>query len=139
STFTSSFLVIRNNFKYLPWVILILILPQVVKNNIVHLRQGLALSFFLIGWYSSNKKTKNIFFLISPLIHSSFFFFILILCISDILKKNNLSNGIRTIVVVIFSLILSVSVPIISIVLKARQAESYNYIGTPGSGIAFLF
>lgn len=139
STFITSFLILKNNFRYFPLVILIILLPQVIKNNIVHLRQGLALSFFLIGWYASSERVKLLFLLLSPFIHSSFFFVITVFFITKTLENYKLSSGIKSIAIISFSFILSALIPFISTALNARQAESYNYIGTTGSGIAFFF
>ena len=87
SSFTVSFLLLRNNLRYFWILLIILAFPNVIKNFIIHIRQGLAIAFFLIGWFSSSKSTKYFFFILSPFVHTSFFIVVSIYLITETLKK----------------------------------------------------
>ena len=67
-SFTTSYLVLRYNYRYFLILLFFLLIPQVLKNYVIHIRQGLALSFFLIGYLSINKNNfrSSFFILLSP-------------------------------------------------------------------------
>ena len=139
ASFISTSLVLKNNQKYWYLVFLILLLPQVIKNDIVHLRQGLALAIFLIGWYSRNRRTKLLFIGLAPFIHTSFFFIDFILLVTFILKYLRYSKGIRAIVIVLLGIVLNFSLIFITSLLGARQADQYSQVDMSVSGLAFIF
>lgn len=139
SSFIASFLVIKNNSKYFFLVVAILILPQVIKNDIVHLRQGLAVAVFLIGWYSSNKKVKLVFIGASAFVHASFFFVDFILFVTWFLRYLRLSTGLRAVVVAAMGFVLSAGLIFITAKLGARQAVEYSDVSASVSGLAFIF
>src|SRR5690606_32916790 len=56
------------------WSVAFLLAPQAVKNHIVHLRECVAFSRFLIAWHSANGSWRWVLLLAVPLIHTSFFF-----------------------------------------------------------------
>ncbi|WP_413282524.1 EpsG family protein [Vibrio sp. MA40-2] len=63
------------NKELILYLFLVVIFPLVIKNNIVHLRQGVAICFFCIGWFFfENAKARVLFYLLATLIHSSFWF-----------------------------------------------------------------
>jgi hypothetical protein len=50
-----------------------LLFPGIVKNFFIHVRQGLAIAVFMIGFFSSIRYIRYLMLGIAPLIHSSFF------------------------------------------------------------------
>lgn len=50
--FTTSFFVLRSNPRNCIFLLAFLLAPQIIKNNITHLRQGVAISVFLLGWFT---------------------------------------------------------------------------------------
>ncbi len=46
SAFLTAWLVLSNNTKYIFPLLILLFLPNVIKNYLIHLRQGLAISIF---------------------------------------------------------------------------------------------
>ena len=62
SAFIVSYLLLVNNPKNFFWLLLLLIFPQVMKNFVIHLRQGLAIAVFMLGWFSSGNKKRFFFY-----------------------------------------------------------------------------
>lgn len=139
ASFVTAYLALKNNYKYWYLVFLILLLPQVIKNDIVHLRQGLALAVFLIGWYSESRRVKFLFIGAAPFIHASFFFIDFILIATLVLQYLRYSNGIRVIIITLLGVALSFSLIFVTSMLGARQADEYFGVVTSASGLAFVF
>jgi hypothetical protein len=139
ASFVSCILILKSNSKHLLILFIILLFPNVLIKYIIHLRQGLAVSFFLLGWFSSKKNTRLILYFISPLIHSSFFIVLVLYILSKIVQNIKISNELSFILVVIFGLITSFMISNVSIFLGARQGEEYNFNIIQVSGIGFLF
>lgn len=139
ASFVTAYLALKNNYKYWYLVFLILLMPQVIKNDIVHLRQGLAVAVFLIGWYSSNKKVKLVFIGASAFVHASFFFVDFILFVTWFLRYLRLSTGLRAVVVAAMGFVLSAGLIFITAKLGARQAVGYSDVSASVSGLAFIF
>ncbi len=139
ASFVSCFLILKSNSKHLLILFVFLVFPNVLIKYIIHLRQGLAVSFFLLGWFSSKKHTRLILFFTSSLIHSSFFFVLLLYLLTKIFQKIKISNELSFILVVIFGLVTSLLISSVSNFLGARQGAEYNFNATQVSGFGFLF
>lgn len=140
STFSVFFLVLSNvPKKYLFLAVLILLLPQVLKNHIVHLRQGLALSIFLWGWFSSNRNYKLLFFVLAALTHSSFLIVVSFLFLINIVQKVKLLSSFKYVIYTMLGLGIGLFGLAIASALNARQAEGYEEFETSSSGLAFVF
>ena len=90
SAFTVSLIAINNSNKSIIIILLFLLFPQIIKNHIIHLRQGLAVAVFLIGWYSPWFILRWAFILAAPFIHSSFFFIIFLIGLVKLTSKLNI-------------------------------------------------
>jgi hypothetical protein len=139
SAFVVSYLLLRNNPKNFFWLILVLIFPQIMKNFVIHLRQGLAIAVFMLGWYSSGKKKRLFFIALSPFIHSSFFIIIAILIGGWLLKKLKMAADIKLLLYFVVSLSLALLVTQLSALVGARQAETTAVMAEATSGVGFLF
>lgn len=139
SSFFSAFLLLKNNRKYIWFVILLLLLPTIMKNYVIHLRQGLAVTFFIIGFYSNRRLYKNIFLGCTPLIHSSFFIVLILFLLLSYLKNKQISLMIQIIFVVIFSLLIAFGSLSFASLLGARQGGDYQDLQIIKSGVAFVF
>lgn len=64
-----------------------LLMPQILKNHVVHLRQGFGVAVFLLGWFAQSPQWRWGLWFLTPLIHSSFFFVLLMLCISRVCQR----------------------------------------------------
>lgn len=139
SSFIASYLLIKKSDVNIFLILLILLAPQVMKNYVIHLRQGLAVSFFLIGYFSSNKLIKSLFWLLSPLVHSSFSFVFCIMLMSKLFKKIKVNVLLKLILLAFCFLFIASLVEPVSVLLGARQANEYDFVGADSSGLAFLF
>lgn len=138
SATTISWVLLVNNPKNVFWIFLFLLFPQVLKNNLIHLRQGLAISIFFIGWFSKNRTQKGVFLLLSPFIHSSFFFILIFLFLTWIFLKVRLANNIRVILYFIVTIIFALSLESLTMFLGARQSEKFLSQSITGSGFGFI-
>ena len=140
-SFTTSYLVLRYNYRYFLLLLFFLLIPQVLKNYVIHLRQGLAMSFFLIGYLSTSKnKFKNSFFiLLSPLIHSSFFVLVFLIYLNKFLEKFRFDVTLKILVIALFGIISSFIMETVGQLSGARQAAQYEFTSADISGLAFLF
>lgn len=141
SSFLTSFLVLRSYPKQAFFLIIFILTPQVLKNNIIHLRQGLGIALFLLGWWSRYLPVRILFIGLAPLVHASFFFinalFILNIAFSTF--------GVSTIWRVVYTLGVAVVLGAMGIWLAselgARQGSNAEYsgMGGGGTGLAVMF
>jgi len=139
SSFFVSWHILRNNKEYFFWIVFFLFMPQVIKNHIVHLRQGVAISFFLAGWYGSGQIRKWFFIGSTPFIHASFAFVLALLCVSACLKQLPLAADIRNLILLCYAVLISLSLSWLGRLLGARQASEYVFSATHVSGLGFIF
>ena len=141
STFTTFYLVLKNtNRKYFYMVMLFLLLPLVLKNNLIHLRQGFGVAIFLIGWFSASNKVKYFFYVCAALIHSSFIIISLGLLGVGFLMHLKLSHGIRSILYVLVGVIVGVMGLYLAQFIGARQGAEYsNGASQSASGLGFIY
>ncbi|MEQ7871367.1 hypothetical protein V6R97_12020 [Chromohalobacter salexigens] len=141
SSFIISFLVLRSYPKYAFFLILFILMPQVLKNNIIHLRQGVGISLFFLGWWCRYLPLRIFFIALAPLVHASFFFINALFLLNIAFSTFSISTVWR----VIYTLGVGVMFGALGIwladALGARQGESAEYsgMGAGGSGLAFLF
>lgn len=139
SSFISALLLLKNNRKYIWFIIFLLLLPTVMKNYVIHLRQGLAITFFIIGFYSNRRLYKSIFLGITPLIHSSFFIVLILFLLISYFKKKQISLVVQISCIVVFSLLIAVESLSFASILGARQGDDYQDLKIIKSGVAFIF
>ena len=126
--------------KYNFWILFFfLFLPQIVKNHIIHLRQGLGLSFYLLGLISTNKFGRILKYA-SMFIHTSFAFLILFEFLEKIFKKININAGMRMLYSSILLTIFVFIVPSLALFFGDRRALQYDFtVAQDASGLGFLF
>jgi hypothetical protein len=73
-----SYSMLRIDSRYVILLLAFLLLPQVLKNHVVHLRQGFGVAVFLLGWFAHSSRWRYGLWLLTPFIHSSFFFVLFI-------------------------------------------------------------
>lgn len=137
SAFLTCFYVLRFKAKYFFVLLFFLLLPQVLKNNIIHLRQGLAISFFLIGYFSSRSGLRWAFIGLSSLIHASFLFLVLLFFINQLFTIYRYSIGLRVLFISLLSITVGGGGMWIARVLGARQGEGGQSVDV--SGLGFMF
>lgn len=141
--FTSSaitaYLVLRHEAKYFLFLILILFLPQVLKNNIIHLRQGLAIAVFLFGWFSARQNFRYVFFAFACLIHASFFIIVFLMLLNHFLIRFRLGFELRAAVIFFGGIFVGFLGLWLAGFLGARQANEYADGAADVSGLGFVF
>ncbi|MBL8252238.1 MAG: hypothetical protein JNJ76_01370 [Candidatus Competibacter sp.] len=133
-----AWLVLRQNPRQFGWLLLFLMLPQVVKNHIIHLRQGLAIAVFLAGWLASRQSLRWTLFAATPFIHASFFFVLFLWVMVKSMRLLRLAADLRTLLVAGAAIGVGGSYWLVD-VLGARQAELYTASATDLSGLGFAF
>lgn len=139
SSFISSYLILKVNSKYFIFLLFLLFFPEVISKYVVHLRQGLGITIFLLAWFSISKRFRLFLFCLTPFIHASFFFVLLLLLITSVLRKIKFAVDLRTVIVVFLGIIVSFSLSQVSSLLGARQAENYDFSVASVSGLGFIF
>ncbi|SNY51856.1 EpsG family protein [Arsukibacterium tuosuense] len=137
--FTVAYLVLRFNKKYFFFLILVLLMPQVIKNHIIHLRQGVAISIFLYAWFCQRPLLKMFLFGIAPFVHSSFFFVLFILIVSNVLSTLRFAPDLKIVSFSMLGVAVGGTVFSLAAILGARQAESESYVQYDVSGLGFIF
>lgn len=146
SSFLFSFSILRlgkPEIKFVLFAIAICLLPQVMKNYVVHLRQGLAISVFVFALLTVTRMPRLVGLAATPFIHSSFFFVQINMVLTWFMKES-IKRGLNGRVAV-FIAILAVCVTSIAAVLMvdffgARQVEEQRdaeFLARSGMGFVF--
>lgn len=137
--FIVSYLMLRSDSKNAIWVLLFLLVPQVLKNHITHLRQGFALALFLIGWFSHKKWCRFVFLLMAPFVHIGFLFTVGLFVLSRIVKLLRFAIDLQVITFGIAGIVVSFGIPWASFWIRVRQFQEYTLVQKDVSGLGFLF
>lgn len=118
---------------------LLLIFPNVLRYNLVQIRQGFAIALFLYA-YQHRYSNRSIFLiLLTPFIHSSFFIILCLLIVADLAKVVRFSSDVIALIAMSLGLMFTHGFLYVAGVLGARQAERYADAVTDVSGLAFVF
>lgn len=134
-----AYLVLRSGSKNFIWLLLFLFLPQILKNHIIHLRQGLAISIFLIGFFATWWPQRSFFLLITPLIHSSFFFVLALMALAWLARKVRIDTKLHAVMYSVVGLSIGATLGGLAHFVGARQAEVYEFASVEISGLGFFF
>jgi hypothetical protein len=121
------------------WFVLILLMPQVLKNHVVHLRQGAAVACFLLGWSSSNRAARWGLIGAAPFIHSSFFFILGLMLLARTVKTLRLTPELRAPLFLAVGLAVGLGLGWLAEFVGARQAQEYQFAHSDVSGLGFVF
>ena len=135
----TAYLVLSVNPRFFLFLLFILIFPQVIVKSVVHIRQGFAISIFLLGWFTISKPWRWLLFSLTPLIHASFFIVLFLCSFTWFLNHLKLASDLRMIATVFIGLVVGLGLAIIASFLGVRQASEYEFTGTDVSGLGFLF
>ena len=133
-----AWLVLRHHPRQFFWLICFLLLPMVMKNHLIHLRQGAAIAVFLWGWYSPSSLRRWLWMGLAPFIHASFFFVLSLLFLTKAMQRLRLGADIRALGFLLFGFVLSLSLGWIAQLADARQAQEYEFSAADISGLSFL-
>lgn len=132
-------LIIQHRRGWIGWALLFLFFPAVIKNHIIHLRQGVAIALFLLGWYARRRRWRWMLWLLTPFIHAAFFFVLAIYALVYMARILHLAADLRTFAILCSAIALSLSLPWWASITGARQAFEYNLREVTVSGRGFLF
>jgi len=122
------------------WMLLFLLYPAVVKNHIIHLRQGVAIAVFLMGWFSGSTPLRWFLMGSASFIHSSIFFMLALLGLTKIALKLHLGPDLRTLLMAAMGIIIGLGFGWLGAIVGARQAYYYEFTMAPNaSGLGFIF
>ena len=144
--FLVSWQLIKRDQRHAVWMVAFLLSPQVVKNHIIHLRQGVAIGVFLVGYFATSTWLRLAFIAAACLIHSSFLFICVIGLGSWSLKELRFSPRAQAAVFILGFAVIGVIVEVfaggmaaVAGQLGARQALVYADANLDISGIGFVF
>jgi hypothetical protein len=135
SAFASCYKLLTYDIRYIVLILLFITLPQFLKNNIVHLRQGLAISVFLIGFLSNNKTRNMVLIGLTPFIHASFFFIVFFLVLEKWFRYFRLAWDLRSLSILAFGVFTSLFGLYAASLLGARQGDQADYLDFEGVGV----
>jgi len=136
--FIVAWIVLQQNPRHLVLLLLILLYPPVIKNHIIHLRQGAAIAVFLMGWVTKCKPLRWLLIGITPFIHASFFFVLGLLGLSQLAIKMRLGPDVRTLLFAASGIIISLVIGWLAALLGARQSQQYQFVMADVSGLGFI-
>lgn len=139
TAFVTAYLILSINLKYFVFLLFLLFFPQLIVKAVVHIRQGLAISIFLLAWFTLSKPWRWFLFLLTPLIHASFFFVLLLYGYTWFLRQLKFALDLSVIAVVFLGLVIGLGLEFIVLLSGARQAGEYEFSTTEISGLGFLF
>lgn len=139
SSFVVAYLTLQTEPRALIILVLFLLLPQILKNHVIHLRQGVAVAVFLLAWFGASKSTRVVLLCLTPLIHASFFFVIFLYALNCFFVRFNFSAGLRLLTYLIVSLLLAGTSLWLASQLGARQGDQYQSAALEISGLGFVF
>lgn len=139
STFLTASIVLR--FRVVPlWAAILLItIPLVLKNHLVHLRQGVAVAIFLIGWSTGSFRYRAAASIVAGFVHSSFMPITLLCLLAHFQSVYKFGVALRVVSFLILCGAIVFSFEAVLIFSGARQGETSAELSGNASGFAFLF
>jgi hypothetical protein len=139
--FVVAWVLLRSKPQHIFWLVFILLYPAVIKNHIIHVRQGVAIAIFLVGVLATRHRgLRWILIGVTPFIHSSFFFVIGIMLLAHLSRRLRFAADLSMFVFVLATAAALLSVEWVASAVGARQAAEYQLLdGTAVSGINFIF
>ena len=137
--FTVAWLVLRQDARHFIWLIVFLLMAQVIKNHIIHLRQGVAIAIFLCSWLSTRFRTRSLVMVIAAFVHGSFFFLLALYAIIHLARRMRLNPDIQFLIAACAGVAVGLGVGFLASFLGARQAAYYDFTLADVSGLGFIF
>ena len=137
SASTVALKVLRFNPRLLPLLFLLLFMPMVIKNFLVHIRQGVAIAIFLLGWFASPRWRLPVMALAAS-VHISFAFILLMLGLAWTAGRLRLGPDLRALIFTSAGLAIGAGLGWLAALFGARQAQEYSFVMTEVSGFGFV-
>jgi hypothetical protein len=133
-----AWLILSHYPKHFFWLILFLFLPQIIKNYLIHLRQGAAIAVFLWGWFAVHRSARWLILGLTPFIHASFFFILALLALTWLLRSIRFAPDLKIIAYMSMAIAVGLSLGMLAELAGARQSGSYAFERPDVSGMGFL-
>ena len=134
-----SYVLTRSNPENSLWLIVFLFVPQILKNFITHLRQGLGMAIFFYGYFSLRPARRWALMMAAPFVHASFFFILPFVVLPDVLRSMRLAVDVRLLAMAMCSAVAALSLGPVAALVGARQASQYDFAMTEVSGLGFVY
>ncbi|WP_308916549.1 hypothetical protein [Jannaschia sp. LMIT008] len=121
------------------WASVFLLVPMVLKNNVIHLRQGVGIAVFITGYHLRHRAVGKGLMAVSGFVHASFFIIGFIGTVIWCMDIARLSARGKVVIATLSFVALGTVVIVIAGFLGARQAEVYEDFDLSGSGFGFVF
>lgn len=132
--------VLRSNPNYAILLLAFLLVPLVLKNHVIHLRQGAAVAVFLSAWFASSRRWRWPLMFCAPLLHSSFFFVFMLLAVAWLLRRLRIPTAIVIGVYVAMGLVVGLGLGQLARAIGARQGEEAEFdVAADASGLGFVY
>jgi len=138
-SFLFAFCVLQYDKRLLFWLLLVLLLPQVLKNYVMQLRQGYAVSIFMCGWLLFEGRRRWMVLALAPLMHASFFIVFAFLAVYRVLLLLGVRHWLVLLLMGLAAFFSTFLIVEVASLLGARQGERYAGAAISVSGSAFLF
>jgi hypothetical protein len=137
--FLFAFSILGYNRKLIFWLVIALLLPQVLKNHVVQLRQGYAVALFTYAWLYLGGSKKWFLISLTPFIHASFFIIGCFLAVSWFASWLRFKFDLKSTVFFAISLTSAFLIFFVAEMLGSRHATRYSAFDLNVSGSAFVF
>lgn len=131
-----AYLVMRRGPHRFLYLLFLLIVPFVIKNHIIHLRQGVAIAIFFTAIQIKSRPIRIILLLVAPLVHSSFFVVVLMYLLSRVVGRSSIRPGMSVFLMLVASVTGMLAFSGVAAWSGARQAESIA-VADDVSGLGF--
>ncbi len=137
SAFITSYILLKSNPRNANWIMVFLISPQILLKFTLHLRQGLAIAFFLLGYFYYGGIRRYLLMISAGFIHSSFFFIFPFLLAPYFFRKLKFAIDLRIFVIIGISIALVLFLDVAADIFGARQANLDRTLNISGLGFVF--
>jgi hypothetical protein len=122
------------------WVVVVfLMLPLIIKNYVIHVRQGCAVAVLLVGWVCKSKNFRWLLMLVATMIHASVGFLFILYVISKKGTSKVVGVIIQQAIVFGFAFLVGKNMAMLAAITGARQVEEYDFKMAEASGLGFLY
>ena len=139
SSFTFAYYLLTRQKRYFWLLIITLLSPQFTKHYLEHLRQGLAISVFLLGWNPLGFKQSKLLMIVSCFIHTTFMFIVPVYFLYQRLSSSRVSVGVSIGLSLLIFILPMLALNYLTSVLPFRQIAEYQSFESGGSGFGLLF
>lgn len=138
--FVSAYL-LGSKGRYHPLLVVIALLtPGIAQNYIIHIRQGVAIAVFMVGFLSDDRRVRYAMVALAPFIHSAFFVVSPLFFVVEAARMfGNMSVYLRFGIIALALIVIVAFLGVIMSSALVRQVDEYQNIDAEFSGLGFIF